>query len=109
MTCLFWFETSATLRRIEEAPASQDPLGPLAQDALPTLGFLKWVTTLLSTTQVTQNVVLLALLLVYRLKKLNPSILGKPGSEFRLTTVALMLANKCESIQLWLRSLTGGG
>lgn len=49
---------------------------------------------MLSTTQVAQNVILLALLFVYRLKKLNPSVKGKPGSEFRLLTVALMLGNK---------------
>jgi hypothetical protein len=52
------------------------------------------VTTILSTTQVTQNVIILALLFVYRLKTLNPSVKGKPGSEYRLLTVALMLGNK---------------
>lgn len=31
---------------------------------------------------------------VYRLKKMNPSVKGKPGSEYRLLTVALMLGNK---------------
>lgn len=49
---------------------------------------------LLSTTQVTQNVILLALLFVYRLKLTNPSVSGRPGSEYRLLTVALMLGNK---------------
>ena len=60
------------------------------------MGFRKWVTTILSTTQVTQNVILLALLFIYRLKKLNPTVKGKAGSEFRLLTVALMLGNKCQ-------------
>lgn len=50
---------------------------------------------MLSTTQVSQNVILLALLFIYRLKRLNPSVKGKVGSEFRLLTVALMLGNKC--------------
>lgn len=50
---------------------------------------------MLSTTQVTQNVILLALLFIYRLKRLNPGVKGKVGSEFRLLTVALMLGNKC--------------
>jgi hypothetical protein len=59
------------------------------------MGFRKWVTTILSTTQVSQNVILLALMFIYRLKKLNPTVKGKPGSEFRLLTVALMLGNKC--------------
>lgn len=50
--------------------------------------------TLLSTTQVTQNVILLALMFIYRLKSFNPTVKGKPGSEYRLLTVALMLGNK---------------
>lgn len=41
-----------------------------------------------------QNVITLALAFIYRLKKLNSSVKGKPGSEYRLLTVALMLANK---------------
>jgi hypothetical protein len=40
-------------------------------------------------------VVILALLFVHRLKKKYPDVQGKPGSEFRLFTVALMLGNKC--------------
>lgn len=62
---------------------------------------------MLSTTQVTQNVILLALLFIYRLKRLNPGVKGKVGSEFRLLTVALMLGNKCgypmkyDEITLW--------
>ncbi len=67
---------------------------PLVPEALPSIGFRKWVTTILSTTQVTQNVILLALMFVYRLKRLNPGVKGKVGSEFRLLTVALMLGNK---------------
>ena len=71
-------------------------MSPLVQEAKPTLGFRKWVTTILSTTQVSTNVILLALMFIYRLKKLNPTVKGKPGSEYRLLTVALMLGNKCE-------------
>lgn len=67
---------------------------PLAVDSKPTTGFRKWVTTILSTTLVAQNVVILALLFIHRLKKLNPTVRGKPGSEYRLLTVALMLGNK---------------
>lgn len=73
---------------------SFQPPRKLVKDATPTTGFRKWVTTILSTTLVAQNVVLLALLFVYRLKKLNPAVKGKPGSEYRLLTVALMLGNK---------------
>lgn len=60
------------------------------------MGFLKWVTTILTTTQVTQNVILLALLFIHRLKNFNPGVSGKKGSEYRLLTIALMLGNKCK-------------
>ena len=73
------------------------PPGPLVSEAMPTTGFRKWVTTILSMTQVSQNVILLALMFIYRLKKFNPGVKGKVGSEFRLLTVALMLGNKCMS------------
>lgn len=66
----------------------------LVPEAIPTIGFQKWVTTILSTTQVSQNVVLLALLFIYRLKEFNPRVRGKKGSEFRLMTIALMMGNK---------------
>lgn len=59
------------------------------------MSFRKWVVTILSTTQVTPNVILLALLFIYRLKTLNPGVKGRAGSEYRLLTVALMLGNKC--------------
>ena len=94
ITCLFWFESSDLLEEIENSPITLQPSRKLCKDATPTTGFRKWVTTILSTTLVAQNVVLLALLFVYRLKKLNPAVKGKPGSEYRLLTVALMLGNK---------------
>ncbi|OJD33242.1 cyclin pho80-like protein [Diplodia corticola] len=92
ITCLFWFENSSTLHQALDSLAPP-PTG-LVPDAQPTTGFRKWVTTILSTTQVTQNVVILALLFIYRLKTINPGVKGKPGSEYRLLTVALMLGNK---------------
>ncbi|KAK3060401.1 hypothetical protein LTS18_008620, partial [Coniosporium uncinatum] len=94
ITCLFWFENSTLLKQIEGPRASHLPIQKLAHDAIPSTGFRKWVATILTTTQVTQNVILLALLFIYRLKDINPSVKGKPGSEFRLFTVALMLGNK---------------
>lgn len=94
ITCLFWFESSITLQQVEESRTTFTPTEPLIPEAIPTSGFRKWVTTILSTTQVTQNVILLALLFIYRLKRLNPGVKGKLGSEFRLLTVALMLGNK---------------
>ncbi|KAI9721145.1 MAG: hypothetical protein M1828_005251 [Chrysothrix sp. TS-e1954] len=94
VTCLFWFESSSTLCQIEGFSSAQLLANGLVPEAQPSTGYLKWVTTILSTTQVTQNVILLALLFIYRLKQANPSVKGKPGSEFRLLTVALMLGNK---------------
>lgn len=93
ITCLFWFEDASTLSRVENTSSPQ-PTGSLPQEANPTIGFRKWVTTLLSTTQVSQNVILLALLFIYRLKKITANVKGKAGSEYRLLTVALMLGNK---------------
>ncbi|KAK8162259.1 cyclin-domain-containing protein [Phyllosticta citrichinensis] len=94
ITCLFWFENSSVLHQALDTRTPPLPIAPLVEDAQPTPGFRKWVATILSTTQVTQNVVLLALLFIYRLKTINPAVKGKPGSEYRLLTVALMLGNK---------------
>lgn len=94
ITCLFWFESADVLREVAESAHSMVQPLPLSPDVKPTTGFRKWVTTILSTTCVAQNVVLLALLFIYRLKKQNPTVRGKPGSEYRLLTVALMLGNK---------------
>ncbi|KAJ5082553.1 hypothetical protein N7532_011596 [Penicillium argentinense] len=91
MTCLFWFEKTSKLQAIEDR---RQPVPSLVPEAAPAAGFQKWVATILSTTQVSQNVILLALLFIYRLKKFNASVKGKKGSEFRLMTVALMLGNK---------------
>jgi hypothetical protein len=91
---LFWFESSTTLKQVLDVNASPHAIQPLVPDAHPTIGFKKWVATILTTTQVAQNVILLALLFIYRLKLTNPTVKGKPGSEYRLLTVALMLGNK---------------
>jgi hypothetical protein len=98
MTCLFWFESLATL---EEADNPQrKPVSRLTEFATPLPAFKKWVYSVVGTTQVTENVILLALLFVYRLKTANPNVKGGSGSEYRLLTVALMLGNKCKS-SLW--------
>jgi hypothetical protein len=80
--------------RMRPANAPIPRLPPLAR---PYEQFKKWVYNVLSTTQVTQNVILLALLFIYRLRKSTPQIKGRAGSEYRLLTVALMLGNKCTS------------
>lgn len=94
ITCLFWFETASTIQYAEDLPKDHPVDGGLLPDAIPSIGFRKWVTTIISTTQVGKNVILLALMFIYRLKKFNPSVSGKRGSEYRLLTIALMLGNK---------------
>ncbi|KAI9790820.1 MAG: hypothetical protein M1816_004779 [Peltula sp. TS41687] len=94
ITCLFWFESYHILRTVEDSKNTPVLATRLVPESHPTSGFRKWATTILTTTQVTQNVILLALLFIYRLKKQNPTVKGKSGSEFRLLTVALMLGNK---------------
>jgi len=88
-----------TIHAIEQyKEGSLLPVEQIIPEAFPQTGFLKWVTTILSTTQVTQNVILMALSFIHRLKKLNPTVRGKLGSEYRLLTVALMLGNKCKTL-----------
>lgn len=97
MTCLFWF-TSADELNNAASVRTLPPGAPVAR--LPALArpheqFRKWVHNILKTTQVTQNVILLGLLFIYRLKMSSPTVKGRAGSEYRLLVVALMLANKC--------------
>ncbi|KAL7935882.1 hypothetical protein V8C35DRAFT_263800 [Trichoderma chlorosporum] len=95
MTCLFWFESIDHLKKAETIRSRPNMLTTrLAKLAKPNEQFRKWVYNVLSTTQVTQNVILLALLFIYRLKLSTPQIKGREGSEYRLLTVALMLGNK---------------
>ncbi|KAK3905227.1 hypothetical protein C8A05DRAFT_12935 [Staphylotrichum tortipilum] len=96
VAALFWFESAKLLDKVEKRRglATASPVQPLAPTAVACQHFKKWVAGVLTTTQVTQNVVILALLYIYRLKKANPTVKGRPGSEYRLLTVALMLGNK---------------
>lgn len=93
ITCLFWFENTDVLEAAEKNTPASYPEPAMSKDAIPTTGFRKFVTTMLSTTQVAQNVVILGLLFIYRLKK-HSQVKGRLGSEYRLLTVALMLGNK---------------
>lgn len=60
----------------------------------PTKQFVDFMHTLLTTTQVSQGVIVLSLCYIFRLKRQNPGIVAQPGSELRLAVVGLMLANK---------------
>ncbi|KND90879.1 hypothetical protein TOPH_04543 [Tolypocladium ophioglossoides CBS 100239] len=96
MTCLFWFDSVENLKKAESIRSRplNAPIIRLPNLAKPYDQFRKWVYNVLSTTQVTQNVIFLALLFIYRLKMSTPQIKGRAGSEYRLLTVALMLGNK---------------
>lgn len=97
ITCLLWFETldvvNAAVRPRAWSP--HDVVAPPTER--PSTEFRRWIRSILTTTQVTQNVILLALMYIYRLRKTAPAVRGRVGSEFRLMTVALMLGNKCMS------------
>lgn len=97
---MIWFEPISTLEaaeKIRSVPCTS-PVRRLARTAEPHESFRAWVKEVLQTTQVAQNVVLLALMYIYRLKITNPAVRGQAGSEYRLLTVALMLGNKCTSV-----------
>jgi hypothetical protein len=94
VACLFWFENLATIKWVERGcPSTAEPVtvSPLCK---PTEKFIQWLETTLTTTGITQNVIFLALLLIYRFKTKKPKVMGQIGSEYRLMTVALMLGNK---------------
>ena len=90
--CFLWFESLTVLN---EATHTSFPAARMPQSlAIAKKEFLVWTRTVLQTTQVSCNVVILAMLYIFRLKLSNPSVKGKAGSEYRLLTVALMLGNK---------------
>ncbi|KAK4164034.1 hypothetical protein QBC43DRAFT_211707 [Cladorrhinum sp. PSN259] len=96
VTSFFWFESSHTIEMAEKMRSfpPNTPIPRLAANAIAPAAFKTWASQVVSTTQIARNVVLLALLYVYRLKKRLSSIRGGLGSEYRLLTVAMMLGNK---------------
>ncbi|WFD42830.1 hypothetical protein MPSI1_001480 [Malassezia psittaci] len=60
----------------------------------PSERFVQFVKNVLRMTQVSRSVVAIGLLYLYRLKLRHPSLVGQPGSEFRLFLTSLILANK---------------
>ncbi|RUP44370.1 cyclin-domain-containing protein [Jimgerdemannia flammicorona] len=56
--------------------------------------FRKFCYDILNATQISSSCILLSLKYIQSLKRQNPNIRGAEGSEYRLFTVALMLANK---------------
>ncbi|KAK9448795.1 cyclin-domain-containing protein [Limtongia smithiae] len=91
ITCFFWFAPSSVLSCVASGGATQVLLNPVCVSSA---DFKSFVAGILHRTQVSHTVVALALLYIYRLKVYAPSIVGTPGSEYRVFTVALVLANK---------------
>jgi len=102
-----WFENSMKIKMIESKISPPNSPVALSENVIPTAAFRNWLENMLSTTQVAQNVVILALLFIYRLK-MSSKCKPEPGSEYRLMTVALMLGNKCNdpSLAAHLTTLT---
>ncbi|KAH7330702.1 hypothetical protein B0J17DRAFT_679229 [Rhizoctonia solani] len=86
MVCYLWFG--------RRGQRSSSPNTDTVQQFSPRPEFVSFIADLLSTTQVSQSVITLALRYIYTLKQSNPSIRGRRGSEYRLAVTALMLANK---------------
>ncbi|KAG9018974.1 hypothetical protein FRB90_007738, partial [Tulasnella sp. 427] len=111
MICYIWFGDSkpanenAPSSSEAEAASSSNPYSPsfptpqsnTANAKLqfcPSKQFVEFMHTLLTTTQVSQGVIVLSLCYIYRLKRQHPEIEPQAGSELRLALVGLMLANK---------------
>lgn len=67
------------------------PINPIQLN--PTPAFVAHVAHILQVTMVSHSVMVIALLYIYRLKRLNP-IVGGAGSEFRPFIASLILSNK---------------
>lgn len=86
MICYLWF-----------APPSSPSSSTAAKSSLqlsPSPALTSFLSHVLQTTQLSQSVIVLSLHYIYRLKCLNPRIEVRPGSEFRVSLVGLVLANK---------------
>lgn len=114
MICYIWFADPRPATPSSENPpsASASPSAPSSNpyspsfptpqsnpttarlQFYPTKQFVDFMHSLLTTTQVSQGVIVLSLCYIFRLKRQNPGIVAQPGSELRLAVVGLMLANK---------------
>jgi hypothetical protein len=90
MICYMWFSRSVSPSSspVETSPALN------SLQLSPTPAFVHFMHKVLETTQVSESVIVLSLRYVYRLKERNRLAHGMPGSEFRVSIAALMLANK---------------
>ncbi|BGP42043.1 hypothetical protein JCM10449v2_006045 [Rhodotorula kratochvilovae] len=99
MVAWLWFAPSGTSAHGAGAGATAGAAAPVDSSGVtklqvrPSDRFVRFCQEVLSTTQVSESVVLLALLFISRLKQRN-AINGAQGSEYRLAVTGLMLANK---------------
>lgn len=84
-----WFAPSSAANPEDQG----DKEAEMRMQFAPSTKFVMFCHEVLTTTQVSYSVVILALLFVSRLKQKN-AIKGSPGSEYRLAVTGLMLANK---------------
>ena len=94
MVCFLWFEPLAILDRAATSGNLSLQSHNLAEDSTPAPDFIDFCTRVIRTTAVSKEVALLSLLFIHRLRKKNPSVDGKSGSQWRIFTIALMLGNK---------------
>ncbi|KAI8145376.1 hypothetical protein BJV82DRAFT_666639 [Fennellomyces sp. T-0311] len=105
MVYLMWHARRPSVMALHSASKSADVGNPAEQDALQSRetasiasgtssAFKKFSRQILHATQLSESVVMLSLKYIAMLLQKNPNIQGADGSEYRLFTVALMLANK---------------
>ncbi|KZO99563.1 hypothetical protein CALVIDRAFT_349622 [Calocera viscosa TUFC12733] len=97
MMCYIWYSDSIGLPLTEsEQPSDALPIEEEIRARMqfnPSKDFITFMQGLLSTTQLSRSVVVLALYYVYKLRQ-SASVPASRGSETRLAVAALMLANK---------------
>ncbi|KAI8085027.1 uncharacterized protein BX664DRAFT_338362 [Halteromyces radiatus] len=94
MVYLMWHERSPSVLPLHSSVlhSRPDPSSPATTGA--SNAFRKYCRSILQATQLSESVVLLSLKYIALLLRNNPQLRGAEGSEYRLYTVALMLANK---------------
>ena len=97
MICYLWFSQSTNLSPVNTSPSQPyipfNPKTARLQFSVSSV-FVHFMQKLLQTTQLSQSVIVLSLHYVYRLKERNSGTIAHPGSEFRVSVAALMMANK---------------
>lgn len=94
VVCLFWFNDYALLETSydHKAPTYPALFSPLTK---PTNSFKQFIMNVIKHTQLPPTAISLALYYILQLKKCSPKpIIGNANSEYRVFSVALMLANK---------------